>query len=77
MKERRVIDEAIGGWMMRMFLLILLMGLFSWGFDYLMVKHGIGYALGIATAIIVSEQWKLAGVFENKKKEQEDRNDIK
>ena len=77
MKDRRVIDESVGIWLLRMFFLIILMFLFGWGFDYLMVKHGIGYALGIATAIIVSEQWRLNGVFKELQEDIKDIDDIK
>jgi hypothetical protein len=78
-RDRRILDETTGEWIAKMVYLTVVMFLFSWGASLIYSTHGIAYVIGIATAIIVTEQNRLHGTFkkidESFKEDEEDEED--
>lgn len=56
---RGIFDETTGEWFVRMIILVMLMLVFGYGGSYFAVAHGVGYTIGIGTAVVVSELFRL------------------
>ena len=65
-------NETITEWLVKMFFMIIIMAGFAWSGAWIVSTHGVGYVIGIATAIIITEMHRLAGTF--KIEEDEDEN---
>ena len=62
-KDRRVLDETTGEWLVKMIVMIMFMFVFTYGAVWLAAHHGLPYVIGMATAIIMTELHSLKGAF--------------
>ena len=68
-------NETIAEWLVKMIFMVIIMAGFAWCGAWLAASHGVGYVIGIATAIIITEMHRLAGTFKIDSEESEEDKD--
>ncbi len=69
MKDKRILTEVTGKWVIDLLLLIFVMVVLSYGGSWLLLTHDVGYVIGIATAVIVTQLWKIEDQLKKIKKD--------